>query len=85
VLQQMIQAGARRYDFLGGADAYKLKFGVRQEGYLNLHFAGPSLLGRIELARRFRTRRARGWLKNCLPQPVLAILKHPNNRWDGGA
>ena len=68
VLQQMIQAGARRYDFLGGADPYKLKFGVRQESYLNLHFAGPSLLGRIELHRRFQAGLARRWLKKLLTE-----------------
>lgn len=84
VLQQMIQAGVRRYDFLGGADAYKLKFGARQGSYLNLHFAGPSVSGRIDLARRLRVKRARRWLKNHLPQPVLAFLKHPNNRQAAG-
>ena len=80
VLQQMIQAGVTRYDFLGGDDAYKLNFGARGGNYLHLHFAGPSLAGRIHVARRGRTLRAKSWLKSYLPESVLAALKHPNNR-----
>jgi len=85
VLQQMIETGARRYDFLGGTDAYKLKFGARQGRYLNVHFAGPSLPGRMDLAIRRRGGLARRWLKNSLPQPILDVLTHPNNRRAGGA
>src|SRR5262249_20848991 len=85
VLQQMIQTGARRYDFLGGTDAYKLKFGARQGRYLNVHFAGPSMLGRIDLAFHLWAGLARRWLKNSLPQPILDVLTHPNNRRAGGA
>jgi CelD/BcsL family acetyltransferase involved in cellulose biosynthesis len=85
VLQQMIQTGARRYDFLGGTDAYKLKFGARQSRYLNMHFAGPSTLGRMDLAIRLRAGLARRWLKNSLPQAMLDVLTHPNKRRAGGA
>jgi CelD/BcsL family acetyltransferase involved in cellulose biosynthesis len=80
VLQQMIEAGAKRYDFLGGDDPYKLKFGARQGSYLHLHFTRSSLAGRIHLARRCQGRLAKRWLRDHLPAPVLAVLKHPNKR-----
>ena len=35
----MIRSGAKRYDFLGGDDPYKAKFGAQQKNYLNLTFA----------------------------------------------
>jgi CelD/BcsL family acetyltransferase involved in cellulose biosynthesis len=66
LLQNMIRSGATRYDFLGGADPYKAKFGARQENYLNLSIAGPSHLGRFYLAWQKQKRRAKTWLKNRL-------------------
>jgi CelD/BcsL family acetyltransferase involved in cellulose biosynthesis len=80
VLQEMIRTGARRYDFLGGADQYKLKFGARQGSYLSLHFAGPSLLGRAYLAQRKQSEQLKRWLKDRLPAPVLAALRHQGKR-----
>jgi CelD/BcsL family acetyltransferase involved in cellulose biosynthesis len=76
VLQEMIAAGARRYDFLGGADAYKTRFGSSQGSYLNLYFAGPSWKGRLFLAARQHSRAAKRWLKTHLPQPILSALQH---------
>jgi len=80
VLQEMIRTGARRYDFLGGADQYKSSFGAHQESYLSLHFAGPSLLGRLYLAQRRQSAQFKRWLKNKLPAPVLAALRHQGKR-----
>jgi CelD/BcsL family acetyltransferase involved in cellulose biosynthesis len=78
VLQAMIATGARRYDFLGGADAYKARFGSRQGKYLNLYFAGASWKGRLILILRQRSRALKAWLKTHLPQRVLALLQR---RW----
>ena len=74
-LQEMISTGARRYDFLGGADAYKARFGSTQGSYLNLYFAGPSWKGRLVLMARQRSRALKAWLKTHLPQRVLAALQ----------
>jgi CelD/BcsL family acetyltransferase involved in cellulose biosynthesis len=79
VLQEMIATGARRYDFLGGADAYKAKFGATQGQYLNLYFAGPSWKGRLLLAAREINRATKAWLKTHLPQPILAALQRHSN------
>ncbi len=76
VLQEMIATGVRRYDFLGGADTYKTRFGSSQGSYLNLYFAGPSWRGRLFLTARKHSRAAKGWLKTHLPQPILAALQH---------
>jgi CelD/BcsL family acetyltransferase involved in cellulose biosynthesis len=78
LLQNMIRSGATRYDFLGGADPYKAKFGARQENYLNLSIAGPSHLGRFYLAWQKQKRRAKAWLKNRLW--VAAARRGPSPR-----
>ena len=56
VLQEMIRTGATRYDFMGGADAYKSRFGACEGSYLTLRFAGPSRLGRMDLALAIKNR-----------------------------
>jgi len=74
VLQEMIAGGATRYDFLGGADAYKLKFGAGEGSYLTLRFAGSSR-GSMLLALRRGKQRTKEWLKRKLPAPLLAALQ----------
>ena len=75
LLQEMIGSGARRYDFLGGADPYKSKFGAHQENYLNLLIAGPSRRGRIYLQVQKQKRRIKQWLKLKLPSGMVAALR----------
>jgi len=75
VLEEMIRSSAKRYDFLGGDDPYKAKFGAHQKNYLNLTFAGPSRLGRTYLALRRRKRQIKTWLKSKLPASMLARLR----------
>jgi CelD/BcsL family acetyltransferase involved in cellulose biosynthesis len=75
VVQEMIRGGAKRYDFLGGDDPYKAKFGAHQKNYLNLSFAGPSRMGRAYLAVQKRRRHIKTWLKSKLPNGVLARLR----------
>jgi len=75
VLEEMIRSGAKRYDFLGGDDPYKAKFGAHQENYLNLTFAGSSRIGRTYLALRRQKRQVKTWLKSKLPAGVLRRLR----------
>ena len=75
VLEETIRTGAQRYDFLGGADTYKAKFGSRQANYLNLSFAGPSISGRTYLVLQKRKRQFKSWLKSKLPAKMLAALR----------
>ena len=71
----MIRSGVKRYDFLGGDDPYKAKFGAQQKNYLNLVFAGPSRIGRTYVAAQRRKRQIKTWLKKKLPAGVLARLR----------
>lgn len=75
VLETIIQSGARHYDFLGGSDSYKPKFGARAGSYLSFHFAGRSLLGRILLAKWRWSKRGRRWLRAHLPHRWLAMIE----------
>jgi len=75
VLEEMIRSGAKRYDFLGGDDPYKAKFGAHQKNYLNLTFAGPSRIGRTYVTAQRRKRQIKTWLKSKLPARVLARLR----------
>ncbi len=79
VLQEMIRTGATCYDFLGGADSYKQKFGARQASYIDLHMAGPSWRGRAFLALRDQKTRTKLWLKDKLPARLLARLQQQKN------
>jgi len=78
VLEEAIKTGALHYDFLGGADSYKAKFGSRQAHYLNLSFAGPSTFGRAYLSLQEQKRNLKTWLKKNLPQKMLSALQHEN-------
>jgi CelD/BcsL family acetyltransferase involved in cellulose biosynthesis len=75
LLEEMIRTGARRYDFLGGADPYKSKFGAHQQNYLNLFIAGPSRLARFYLQVQKLKREIKGWLKRKLPSGVVAAYR----------
>jgi CelD/BcsL family acetyltransferase involved in cellulose biosynthesis len=75
LLQEMIRTGAKRYDFLGGADPYKSKFGAHQENYLNLFLAGPSKLGRFYLQVQKQKRGIKAWLKRKLPSGMIAAVR----------
>jgi CelD/BcsL family acetyltransferase involved in cellulose biosynthesis len=74
-LEEIIKTGAHRYDFLGGSDAYKAKFGARQANYRNLSFAGPSMRGRAYLALRKQKHQFKTWLKSKLPASMLSALR----------
>ena len=76
-LQEMISTGARRYDFLGGADAYKARFGSTQGKYLNLYFAGPSWKGRLVLIARQRIRAAKSLAENTSTRTSTGVASAP--------
>jgi len=49
VLQQLINSGIRRYEFLAGADESKLRWGGETGHYLNIHVAAPRTWGSLHL------------------------------------
>jgi len=74
VLQQMIRSGAKRYDFLGGTDSYKARFGARCGTYITLRLAG-TMRGRLCLASRRGKLQFKQSLKRMLPAAVVAALR----------
>ncbi len=75
VLQQIIAQGACCYDFLGGDDPYKLKFGATRTNYLDLHFAASSARGRFEINKRNFVTRLKSWAMKHLPAQTVATLR----------
>ncbi len=75
MLQPLIQSGVKRYDFLGGDDAYKAKFGGKNESYLNLLLAKPRSLGSCYLRLQEGKRSGLRWLRRTLPAPLVEMLR----------
>ena len=80
LLEEMIRTGAKRYDFLGGADPYKAKFGARQKNYSNLFIAGPSRRGCLFIQVQKKKRGIKAWLKRRLPAAVVGALSGAKSR-----
>jgi len=75
VLKQLIADGVRRYDFLGGTDESKMRWGAAGKSYLNLHFARPLSRGSVHLMVKNRSAQNKNWLRNHLPAGVWEGLK----------
>jgi len=75
VLKQLIADGVRRYDFLGGADESKMRWGAELKNYLNLHFARPFSRGSVYLALKNKGTEMKDWLRSRLPAGVWKGLK----------
>jgi len=75
VLKQLIGEGVRRYDFLGGTDDSKMRWGGQLRSYLNLHFARPHSRGDLYLGLRYKCRQTKDWLRKNLPTGMWKILK----------
>jgi|SRR3984957_2481404 len=75
VLKRLIGDGVRRYDFLGGTDESKVRWGGELKHYLNLHFARPASRGGLHLALKARRGQGKEWLRDQLPAGVWRWLK----------
>ncbi len=75
VLQQLIAERIRRYDFLGGTDESKMRWGGELRNYINLHFARPVSRGSMYLSLKARSGESKGWLRDHLPAGVWKGLK----------
>jgi CelD/BcsL family acetyltransferase involved in cellulose biosynthesis len=75
VLKTLIGQGARQYDFLGGEDPSKERWGAQVGSYADIHFARPMTRGAIFL-RIDQTRLAlKSWLRTKLPSSLLRALR----------
>lgn len=84
VLKRLIADGIRRYDFLGGADESKLRWGAVPGHYLDLRFARPFSVGAAYLRTEQSAVKGKAWLQRNLPQPAWQVLHKTNIAIRGG-
>jgi CelD/BcsL family acetyltransferase involved in cellulose biosynthesis len=75
VLERLIQENVQTYDFLGGEDAYKCKWGARKSSYRQLHFAPAFSFGAVWLECVDKASRSKKWIRNTLPPPLWNLLR----------
>jgi CelD/BcsL family acetyltransferase involved in cellulose biosynthesis len=78
VLKQLIADGVRRYDFLGGADESKLRWGAQTGYYLNLRFARPLSVGAAYIQAQNYAGQGKSWLRQHLPETAWEMLHKIN-------
>jgi CelD/BcsL family acetyltransferase involved in cellulose biosynthesis len=78
VIKQAITDGVQRYDFLGGADESKLRWGAELGHYLNLSFAPPLSKGAVYLRTRDSAGKSKAWLRRNVPAPAWKVLHEIN-------
>lgn len=78
VIKQLIGEGVRRYDFLGGLDESKRRWGAESQEYLDLEFARPMTLGAAYLRTRIFAGEGKSWLRRSLPVPAWKVLHKIN-------
>jgi CelD/BcsL family acetyltransferase involved in cellulose biosynthesis len=80
ILKQLITEGVRQYDFLGGVDAHKQRWGAQAGNYVDISFARPLSRGSLHLFLRRRALTTKAWLNTSMPGPVLRFLRQINHR-----
>jgi CelD/BcsL family acetyltransferase involved in cellulose biosynthesis len=83
VLRDLIGRGVRRYDFLGGVDGSKLRWGARVGSYLGVEFARPRTAASLLLSLERTGAGIKAGLRRSLPDPVLRALNRLRGRRDG--
>jgi CelD/BcsL family acetyltransferase involved in cellulose biosynthesis len=74
MFEQFIQTGATSYDFLGGFNAQKQRWGAQRGEYTNLQFAIPHSLASCFLQMDKRAAESKEWLRQHLPSLAWSIL-----------
>lgn len=78
VLRTLISESVRTYDFLGGEDAYKSRWGAKPDDYLNLRFAIPWTKGSTLLRLTGNIEASKQWLRRKLPPSAWSLLHTAN-------
>jgi len=78
VLEQLVAAGVRRYDFLFGQSEGKQTWVPQLQHYLDIHFAKPGSRGSLYLRLTNTAMDKKEWLRRHLPKPAWEILKRLN-------
>lgn len=83
VLEQLIAAGVRRYDFLFGQSEGKSCWVPQLQYYRDIHFAKPFSRGSLYLRLTNTARDSKEWLRAHLPERAWAVLHGLNSRLAG--
>jgi CelD/BcsL family acetyltransferase involved in cellulose biosynthesis len=75
VLKALIGQGVRQYDFLGGEEASKSRWGAQIGSYADIHFARQLTRGAVYLRMDQTTRALKSWIRTNVPAPVLRALR----------
>jgi len=78
VLKYLIGDGVRRYDFLGGIDESKKRWGAEAGQYADLRIARPLSAGAAYLRTLHYAGQSKLWLRQNLPEPVWERLHQIN-------
>jgi CelD/BcsL family acetyltransferase involved in cellulose biosynthesis len=83
VLEQLMTAGVRRYDFLFGQSEGKHMWAPQEQHYRDLHFARPGTRGSLYLNLTNSAADTKEWLRAHLPQSAWGLLKNLNRKKRG--
>ena len=75
VLERLIKDNVRTYDFLGGEDAYKSRWGAHQAVYRQIHFAPAFSFGAVWLECVDKAGRSKERLRVALPSSLWSLLR----------
>jgi CelD/BcsL family acetyltransferase involved in cellulose biosynthesis len=78
VLRRLISEGVRIYDFLGGADSYKQRWGARRGHYRDITFAKAWSIGSAVLKSTHYGKTMKEWLRLHLPSGAWRMLHRIN-------
>jgi CelD/BcsL family acetyltransferase involved in cellulose biosynthesis len=76
VLHKLIEEKVRVYDFLGGADNYKARWGAKPGYYRTVRFALPFTAGSSILWIARKTAGGKVWLRQHMPSTAWRSIKH---------
>lgn len=83
VLKRLISEGVQTYDFLGGDDAYKARWGAEKGQYQHIHFAPSLTLGAIALQSAEAATRSKEWLRQRIPPSAWNLMHKANVAFSG--
>jgi CelD/BcsL family acetyltransferase involved in cellulose biosynthesis len=81
VLCQLIGEGVRRYDFLGGVNDSKTRWGAQVSSYANIAFSRAWSLGGAYILGRRRMNEGKEWLRARVPGSIWTVLHRMNSRF----
>jgi CelD/BcsL family acetyltransferase involved in cellulose biosynthesis len=78
VIRQVIAEGVRHYDFLGGVNVRKERWGPEVGNYIHIHFARPLSKGSLYLRTIHNAQQGKEWMRAHLPARGWSALRALN-------